>query len=98
MTPKKPMMKTTKKVVSKKMVKAPKESVKSSTKYAAAYGSKPTTPPSGTPIYKREPRTASYQDSMTAYNSIKGKAAGAENLKPKGSPKVYVGQTKSKKK
>lgn len=83
-------MKTTKKVVSKKSVKmAPKESVKSSNK-SASYGNKGLTPPSGTPVYKREPRTASYQDSMMAYNKIKGKAAGAENLKPKGSPKTFV--------
>ena len=46
--------------------------------------------PTGTPVYSREPRTASYQDSMMAYNKIKGKAAGAENLKPKGAPKTYV--------
>lgn len=50
--------------------------------------------PSGTPVYSMAPRTASYQDSMIAYNKIKGKAAGAENLKPKGGPKKYVGQTK----
>lgn len=91
MKPIKPMMKTTKKVVSKKSVKmAPKESVKSSNKSAASYGNKGLTPPSGTPVYKREPRTASYQDSMNAYNKIKGKAAGAENLKPKGAPKTFV--------
>jgi hypothetical protein len=52
--------------------------------------------PSGTPVYSREPRTASYQDSMMAYNSIKGKAAGAENLKPKGAPKKYVGMQPNK--
>lgn len=56
------------------------------------------TPPKGNPVYRIEPRTASYQDSMNAYNSIKGKAAGAENLKPKGGPKKYVGQTKTKSK
>ena len=48
----------------------------------------------GTAIYSMAPRTASYQDSLTAYNSIKGKAAGAENLKPKGGPKKYIGQSK----
>jgi hypothetical protein len=67
----------------------------------ASMGSPATgTPPSGTPVYSREPRTASYQDSMMAYNKIKGKAAGAENLKPKGAPKKYVGMqpTKPKKK
>jgi hypothetical protein len=52
------------------------------------------TPPKGNPIYSIPPRTASYQDSLMAYNSIKGKAAGAENLKPKGGPKKYIGQTK----
>jgi hypothetical protein len=50
----------------------------------------PGTPPSGTPIYSRPAPTRSYQDSMNAYNKIKGKAAGAENLKPKGAPKTFV--------
>jgi hypothetical protein len=27
---------------------------------------------------------------MAAYNKYKGKAAGAENLKPKGAPKTFV--------
>jgi len=58
---------------------------------------KPGTPPAGNPVYRIEPRTASYQDSLAAYNKIKGKAAGAENLKPKGAPKKYVGQSKIKK-
>ena len=53
-----------------------------------------TSTPSGNPIYSMAPRTASYQDSLMAYNKIKGKAAGAENLKPKGGPKKYIGQTK----
>jgi hypothetical protein len=49
-----------------------------------------TSAPSGTAVYSMAPRTASYQDSMNAYNKIKGKAAGAENLKPKGAPKTFV--------
>lgn len=53
-----------------------------------------TSTPSGNPIYSVPARTPSYQDSMMAYNKIKGKAAGAENLKPKGGPKKYIGQTK----
>ncbi len=48
------------------------------------------TPPAGTPVYSRPAPTRSYQDSMVAYNKIKGKAAGAENLKPKGAPKTFV--------
>jgi hypothetical protein len=32
----------------------------------------------------------SYQDSMMAYNKIKGKASGADTLKPKGPAKTYV--------
>lgn len=54
------------------------------------------TPTSGTPVYRREPQTPSYQDSMNAYLKIKGKAAGAENLKPVGQPKKYVGMQPSK--
>jgi hypothetical protein len=54
------------------------------------------TPSSGNPIYRREPQAPSYQDSMAAYLKIKGKAAGAENLKPVGQPKKYVGMQPSK--
>jgi hypothetical protein len=51
---------------------------------------------SGNPIYRREPQAPSYQDSMAAYLKIKGKAAGAENLKPVGQPKKYVGMQPAK--
>lgn len=56
----------------------------------------PGSPTSGTPVYRREPQAPSYQDSMNAYLKIKGKAAGAENLKPVGQPKKYVGMQPSK--
>jgi hypothetical protein len=50
----------------------------------------PTPKTNTTPVYRMENKGASYQDSMMAYNSIKGKAAGAEKLKPKGPAKTYV--------
>ena len=54
------------------------------------------TPKSGTtPVYRMENKGAGYQDSMIAYNSIKGKAAGAEKLKPVGPPKKYIGDVKT---
>jgi hypothetical protein len=54
------------------------------------------TPKTGTtPVYRMESKGASYQDSMMAYNSIKGKAAGAEKLKPVGPPKKYIGDVKT---
>lgn len=79
------------------MSKASKKSMYAYMNERAAQGSTPPkegTPPKGNSIYRIEPRTASYQDSLMAFNSIKGKAAGAENLKPKGGPKKYIGQTK----
>ena len=56
----------------------------------------PGSPASGTAVYRREPQAPSYQDSMAAYLKIKGKAAGAENLKPVGQPKKYVGMQPAK--
>ena len=53
-------------------------------------GTKKTPAKPMTSVYKVAAPSKSYQDSMTAYNKIKGKAAGAENLKPKGAPKTYV--------
>jgi hypothetical protein len=81
------------------MSKSSKKSMYAYMNERAAQGSTPPkeetkTPPKGNPVYSIPPRTASYQDSLMAYNSIKGKAAGAENLKPKGGPKKYIGQTK----
>jgi hypothetical protein len=42
-----------------------------------------------------ESKSKGYQDSMTAYNKVKGKAAGAETLKPVGPPKQYIGDIKT---
>jgi len=54
------------------------------------------TPKSGTtPVYRMESKSKSYQDSMTAYNKVKGKASGAETLKPVGPPKKYIGDVKT---
>lgn len=79
------------------MAKNKKSSMQSYMMKRASMGTAATgTAPSGTPVYSREPRTASYQDSMMAYNKIKGKSAGAENLKPKGAPKKYVGMQPNK--
>ena len=44
-----------------------------------------------TPVYRMESKSKSYQDSMMTYNSIKGKTANAEKLKPVGPPKKYIG-------
>ena len=94
MTPKKPMAKITKKVTpAKPMASASKKSAPSTSakKMSSKYGTEGTgTAPKGTPVYSRPATTKSYQDSMAAYNKIKGKAAGAENLKPKGAPKTFV--------
>jgi hypothetical protein len=51
----------------------------------------PGTPPSGTPVYRREPQTQSQQDSMAAYVKYR-----IPELKPKGQPKKYVGMQPSK--
>ena len=59
------------------------------------YPLSPTPPAGTTPVYRMESKGASYQDSMMAYNSIKGKAAGAEKLKPVGPPKKYIGDVKT---
>jgi hypothetical protein len=49
------------------------------------------TPKSGTtPVYRMESKSRGYQDSMIAYNKVKGKTAGAEKLKPKAPSKTYV--------
>jgi hypothetical protein len=91
MTPKKPMAKSTKKVMPAKPVKSSKMSTAPNKKMSSKYGTEGTgTVPKGTPVYSRPAPTRSYQDSMNAYNKIKGKAAGAENLKPKGAPKTFV--------
>jgi hypothetical protein len=94
MTPKKPMVKSTKKVMPAKSMKTGSKKAMPTTsakKMSSKYGTEGTgTPPKGTPVYSRPAPTRSYQDSMNAYNKIKGKAAGAENLKPKGAPKTFV--------
>lgn len=54
------------------------------------YPLSPTPKPGTTPVYRMESKSASYQDSIAAYNKVKGKAAGAETLKPKGPAKTYV--------
>ena len=51
----------------------------------------PGSPPSGNPIYRREPQTQSQQDSMAAYVKYR-----IPELKPKGQPKKYVGMQPSK--
>jgi hypothetical protein len=50
----------------------------------------PTPNNNTTPVYRIESKSKGYQDSMMAYNKVKGKAAGAETLKPKGPAKTYV--------
>jgi hypothetical protein len=59
------------------------------------YPLSPTPKVATTPVYRMENKGASYQDSMIAYNSIKGKSAGAEKLKPVGPPKQYIGDIKT---
>jgi len=54
------------------------------------YPLSPTPKTGTTPVYRMESKSKSYQDSMMAYNKIKGKASGAETLKPKGPAKTYV--------
>jgi hypothetical protein len=49
------------------------------------------TPPSGNPIYRREPQTQSQQDSMAAYVKYR-----IPELKPVGQPKKYIGMQPSK--
>ncbi len=55
----------------------------------------PTPKTNTTPVYRMESKSKGYQDSMTAYNKVKGKAAGAETLKPVGPPKQYIGDIKT---
>lgn len=54
------------------------------------YPLSPTPKTGTTPVYRMESKGASYQDSMAAYNKVKGRAAGAETLRPKGPAKTYV--------